>query len=73
VDAAFSLAVVRRGGRCGLLPLASKEGGNLRGAVLDATDEDRVTFADEFTLSTLTQSGSSLGANGLGEREGLGT
>lgn len=68
-----SFAVPRRGGSCGL-PFASKAGGSLRGtAVLEAADEERVTFADDATLSTCTQSGSSLGTNGLGEREGFGT
>jgi hypothetical protein len=67
-----SLCVVsRRGGSWGL-PLASKGGGSLRGA-LEATEEDVVTFADDGMLSILTQSGSSLGVKGLAERAGLGT
>jgi hypothetical protein len=71
-DGGFSLAVLRRGGSCGV-PFASKGSGSLRGAVLEATLEDLVTLEDGVTLSTLTQSGSSLGVNGFGDRAGFGT
>jgi hypothetical protein len=56
----------------------SNGGGSLRvvlaaiDGALDAIDEDRVTLEDEGMLSTLTQSGSSLGVNGFAGRAAFG-
>ena len=68
---ASSLCVLRLGGNWGL-PLTPNGGGSLRGA-LDAVEEERVTSDDDGILSTLTQSGSSLGVNGFPGRARFGT